>query len=154
EIFPADLMDCVEVFHIADVDIDAADVVDGAAGGLDSGLEILADLAGLGFDVADTGNRSVGPSRGPSRNEDQTASGLHHCCLREMAAWLPDPVATDLLLRHGKDRAPMELARDVNDAGSALMSAILSPTAALKRKSRVVRVGHIQTPHNAAQYRW
>src|SRR5262245_20073420 len=93
-------MDRLEVFHVADVDVDAADIIHGAAGGFDRGFKIFADLAGLSFDVADTGNRPVCPSRSHSGNEDQTASGLHHCCLGEMAAWLPNPVAADLLLRH------------------------------------------------------
>jgi hypothetical protein len=65
-------MDCVEVLHIADVDINAADIVHGSASGFDCGLEIFADLAGLRFDVADPRNRSIGLARGHSGNEDQT----------------------------------------------------------------------------------
>ena len=42
------------------VDVDAADVVHRAAGGLDRGLEVFAHLAGLRLDVADAGDRAVG----------------------------------------------------------------------------------------------
>src|SRR5580658_9776105 len=45
EIFAAHFVDRVEVLHVADIDIDAADIVHGAAGLFDGGLQILAHLA-------------------------------------------------------------------------------------------------------------
>ena len=43
---------CGIVLHVADVDIDAADVLQRAARGLHGGFQVLADLAGLCLDVA------------------------------------------------------------------------------------------------------
>src|SRR4051794_5291503 len=63
EIFAPDFVDLVEMLHVADVDIDRADIVHRAAGLLDRGLEILADLPRLHLDIADAGNRAVGPPR-------------------------------------------------------------------------------------------
>jgi hypothetical protein len=51
------------MLHVAHVDVDPADVVDAAAGFLDRRLEVLADLPRLRLDVADAGNRAVGPPR-------------------------------------------------------------------------------------------
>src|SRR4051794_38901693 len=63
EIFAPDFVDLVEMLHVAHVDIDPTDVVHGAAGLLDRGLEILAPLPRLHFDIADTGDRAIGPPR-------------------------------------------------------------------------------------------
>ncbi len=59
----AHFVDRGELLHVADVDVDPADVVHRAAGRLDRGLEVLADLAGLRLDVADPGHRAVGRAR-------------------------------------------------------------------------------------------
>src|SRR5690349_19572959 len=53
EKFAPHFVDLVEMLHVADVDVDPADVVHSAAGLLDRGLEILADLPRLHLDIAD-----------------------------------------------------------------------------------------------------
>ena len=60
EILAAHFVDLLEVLHVAHVDVDAADVVHGAAGRLDRGLDVLANLLGLRLDVADAGDGAVG----------------------------------------------------------------------------------------------
>jgi hypothetical protein len=53
EILAPNFVDPVKMLHVADIDIDAADVVERAARGLDGALEIFTDLAGLRLDIAD-----------------------------------------------------------------------------------------------------
>src|SRR5215471_818221 len=60
EIFASYFMYDVEVLHVAHVDVDPADVVEGAAGLLYCGFKILADLARLRLDVAYSGDGAVG----------------------------------------------------------------------------------------------
>src|SRR5262249_7208157 len=64
EIFAPHFVDLLEVLHVADVDVDPADVVHAAAGLLDRGLQVFADLAGLRSPVAaalPSGRRAVMP---------------------------------------------------------------------------------------------
>src|SRR5262249_40237935 len=89
----------VEVLHVAHVNVDPADVVEGAAGLLDRGFEVLADLARLRLDVADTGDAAVGPARGHARNEHQFARG-NADRVREMTARLAKLFGDDLLFAH------------------------------------------------------
>ena len=53
-------MDAIEVLHVANIDIDPADTVHCPAGLLYSGFDVLADLSGLRFDIANAGNAAVG----------------------------------------------------------------------------------------------
>src|SRR5262249_51291299 len=95
EIFASYFMNQVEVLHVAHVNVDPADVVEGAAGLLDRGLEVLADLARLRLDVADTGDAAVGPARGHARNEHKFARG-NADRVREMTARLANLFGDDL----------------------------------------------------------
>ena len=90
EILAPHFVDLVEVLHVAHVDVDPADVVHGAAGLLDRGLEVLADLPRLRLDIADAGNRAVGPPRRHAGNEHQAAARLDHGRVGEMPARLAD----------------------------------------------------------------
>src|SRR5262245_60981227 len=56
EVLGAHLMDGVEVLHVAHINVDAADVVERAAGAFDRRLHVLTHLARLLGDVADAGN--------------------------------------------------------------------------------------------------
>src|SRR5262249_58958343 len=96
KIFAPYFMDLLEVLHVADVDVDPADVVHAAASLLDRGLQILADLAGLRFDVADACDRAVGPPPGHAGNEDDAAARRDPRRLREMARRLADFFRADL----------------------------------------------------------
>src|SRR5215831_9719900 len=111
KIFAPHFVDLLEMLHVADVDVDAADVVHAAAGLLDRGLQILADLARLRFDVADAGDRAIGPPRGHAGNEDDAAARLDHGRVGKMAGRLADFRRCDLLLGHA-------LAPDVRDPAS------------------------------------
>src|SRR5204863_4013604 len=93
-------MDSLELLHVADIDIDPADVVHRAARGFDRGFDVLADLPGLGLDIADSGDRAVGPARGHPGDEDEPAPRLDRGRVRKDAARLAQFVGTDLLLRH------------------------------------------------------
>src|SRR5262249_3450532 len=104
KIFAPHFVDVLEMLHVADVDVDAADVVHAAAGLLDRGLQILADLARLRFDVADAGDRAIGPPRGHTGNEEDAAARLDHGRVGKMAGRLADFRRRDLLLGHA--RAP------------------------------------------------
>ena len=88
------------MLHVAHVDIDAADVVHGAAGLFDRGLQILAHLTGLRFDIADAGNRSVRPARGHAGNEYQPPARLDHGRMGKVTGRLADLRRGDLLLGH------------------------------------------------------
>ena len=96
EIFAPHFVDQVEVLHVADIDVDAADVVERAAGLLDGRLEVLADLPGLRFDVADAGDRAVGAARRHARDEHQGAARRDRGGVREMSAGLADLAGDDL----------------------------------------------------------
>jgi len=48
EILAPHFVDLLEMLHVADIDVDAADIVHGAAGLFDRGLQILAHLC---FDI-------------------------------------------------------------------------------------------------------
>src|SRR5687768_17141613 len=100
EVLAAHLVDLVEVLDVAHVDVDAADVVHGAAGGLDRSLEVLAHLAGLPLDVADRSDGAVGAPRGHAGDEDQLALGVGLDRLREVPHRLAHVVGTDLAFRH------------------------------------------------------
>src|SRR5215831_17272682 len=89
------------MLHVAHINVDPADVIHGAARGLDSGLEVLADLAGLRFDVAYARDGAVGASRCHAGDEYQPAARLDHRGLRKMAARPADFRRHDLLLGHG-----------------------------------------------------
>jgi hypothetical protein len=78
------------MLHVADVDVNAADVVHAAAGLLDRGLQIFADLAGLRFDIADARDRAIRPPRGHAGNENDAAARLDHGRMGKMAGRLAD----------------------------------------------------------------
>src|SRR5690348_9733477 len=88
------------MLHVADKDIDAADIVHRAARGLDSGFQILANLPRLGLGIADADNGAVLAARQHAGDEEDAPLRLHHRRLREMAARACDPVGRDLLLGH------------------------------------------------------
>src|SRR5262249_57969837 len=88
EVLPALFVDRVEVLHVAHVDVDAADVVHGAAGGLDGRLDVLAHLPGLLRDVADARDAAVGPPRRHAGDEYQAALRLDRGGVGEHAARL------------------------------------------------------------------
>src|SRR5215831_12457352 len=90
EIFPPHFMNLLEMLHVADIDVDAADVVHGAARLLDRGLQIFADLPGLRFDVADAGDRPIRATRGHAGNEHDAAARLDHGRVGKVAGWLAD----------------------------------------------------------------
>src|SRR5258706_4517248 len=100
EILAAHLVDLVEVLHVAHIDVDAADVVQRAAGGLDRGFQVLAHLARLRLDVADAGDGPIRAPRGHAGDEHQLAPGLDLDRLRKVARGLADLVAGDWIL-HG-----------------------------------------------------
>ena len=100
-------MDHIEVAHAANINIDAADVSHRAAGGLHRGLDILAHLLGLGFDIAYTDDTAVGTLGRHPGNECQSAAGLGYDRLREMPAWPTDATGYDLLSCH--DAFPLSL---------------------------------------------
>ena len=83
-------MDAIEVLHVANVDIDPADIVHCPAGLLYSGFDVLADLSGLRLDIANAGNAAVGATRGHAGNKNQSAARFDHSGLGEMSAWLAD----------------------------------------------------------------
>src|SRR5450759_1396825 len=62
EILRPHFVDRLEVLHVADVHVDAANVVERAAGGLDRSLHVLANLPGLFGDISDAGNAAVSPA--------------------------------------------------------------------------------------------
>jgi len=105
EILAADLMDGFEVLHVPHIDVDAADIVQRAAGFLDRRLEIFADLPGLLFDIADPGNGPVGPPRGHAGQEHQPSPGFDRSGLREVAVRLAKFCAGDFCLGHGNLRS-------------------------------------------------
>src|SRR5262249_9401383 len=85
EILAPDFMNEVEVLHVAHVNVDPADVVEGAARLLDRRLQVLAHLARLRLDVADARDGAIGAARGHAGDEHQLPrSGADR--VREMAA--------------------------------------------------------------------
>src|SRR5215831_5582314 len=100
KIFAPHFVDLLEMLHVADVDVDAADVVHAAAGLFDRGLQILADLPGLRFDVADPRDRAIRPPRGHAGDENDETACLDHGRMGKMAGRLADFRRRDLLLGH------------------------------------------------------
>src|SRR5688572_26184992 len=100
EIFPAHGVDRLEVLHVAHIDVDAADMIERAACGLDRGLDVLANLPGLHGDVADSGDQTVRAARRHAGDEDQPALRLDHGGLREVADRLAQLVARYFKLGH------------------------------------------------------
>ena len=97
-------MNQIEVFHVAHIDVDPADVVHGAAGLFDRGLDVVADLPRLRLDIADAGDGAVGAARGHAGDEDQAAARGGHGRVGEMTARLAEFRRDDLRLRHGDPR--------------------------------------------------
>src|SRR5579862_1745738 len=64
EILAANLMNDVEMLHVANVDINAADVIERAARLFHRRLHVVAHLARLDFDIAQAGDRAVRHARG------------------------------------------------------------------------------------------
>ena len=93
------------MLHIAHMDIDPADVGERAAGGLDRGFDVLADLASLRLDIADAGDAAVGAARHHAGDEHQPAARLDDDPLREMAARLGESGRDDRLTWHRAPRA-------------------------------------------------
>src|SRR5262249_24954474 len=100
EVLAPYFVDLLEMLHVADVDVDAADVVHAAGGLFDRRLQILAHLTGLRFDIADAGNRSVCPARGHAGNEYQPPARLDPRRMGKVTGWLADLRRGDLLLGH------------------------------------------------------
>src|SRR3984885_11609354 len=93
-------MNDVEMLHIANVDIDAADVIEGTTRLLHRRFHILAHLARLDLDIAETGNRAVWHARRHARNEDQLALRGDRGRLGKMAVRLAKFAGGNLLF-HG-----------------------------------------------------
>jgi hypothetical protein len=74
-------MNRVEMLHVPDKNIDTANVIQRAAGAFNSGLNILAYLPSLYFDVANPGDRAIGSARSHPGDKDQPPSGFGYCCL-------------------------------------------------------------------------
>src|SRR4029453_18783117 len=100
KIFTPHFVDLLEVLHVADVDVDPADVVHAAAGLLARGLQVFADLAGLRFDVADARDRAIRLPRSHAGDENDAAARLDHGRMGKMAGRLTDFGRGDLLLGH------------------------------------------------------
>src|SRR5262245_11645977 len=100
EVLGTYLMDRVEVLHVADIDIDPADVVEGSARGLDGAFQVFADLSGLRGDIAQAGDAAVHTPCCHSGDEHEPSGRLDHCGMREDAARLPQLGTRDLALRH------------------------------------------------------
>src|SRR5262249_4420780 len=101
EIFAPHFVDRVEVLHVAHIDVDAHDVVEGAAGLLDRGFQVLADLAGLRLDIADAGDAALGAARRHAGEEHEPTARLGHDGVRKMPARLAQFARYDLLLHDG-----------------------------------------------------
>src|SRR5215211_6492827 len=100
EVFSSNLVDRLEVLHVADVNVDTTHVAERASGSFHRRLDILADLARLLRDVADTGDAAVRLARRHPRNEDQLSRRFDHGRMGEDAARLPQFRAGDLGLSH------------------------------------------------------
>src|SRR3954471_10669791 len=100
EVFAAHLVDRVEVLHVAYIYVDAADVVQAAAGRFHGALQVLAYLARLRLDVADAGDGPVGAARGHAGEEHDPALRLDLDRLREVTAWSAQLGAPDLSFAH------------------------------------------------------
>ena len=88
------------MLHVADVNVDPANVVHAAAGLLDRRLEVLADLPRLRFDIADAGDAAVGAPRGHAGDEHEAPARFDHGGLGKMPARLADFRGGNLFLRH------------------------------------------------------
>jgi hypothetical protein len=75
EILRADIIDSVEVLHVADMHVDAANVVKRSARSFDRGFQVLANLPGLFGDIANAGNAAVEAS-GRHSGQEHKATGL------------------------------------------------------------------------------
>src|SRR5262245_56302267 len=93
-------MDRVEVLHVANIDIDPADVVEGSARGFDGTFQVFANLSGLHADVAQPSDSAVDTPCRHSGDEHKPSRRLDHCGMREDAARLPQLGTRDLALRH------------------------------------------------------
>ena len=92
------------MLHVAHVDVDPADVVHGAAGLFDRGLDVFADLPRLRLDIADAGDGAVGTARRHAGDEDEAAARGHHGGVGKVPARLAEFWRNDLGLRHGHPR--------------------------------------------------
>src|ERR1051326_3167600 len=102
KIFPPQAVDDVEPTHVFHVDIDPADVFHGAAGRLDSGLDVFAHLPCLNLDVAGASDRAVGAFRCHAGDEHNSSACLDRVDLREVTARLADAVRNDLAAWHAR----------------------------------------------------
>src|SRR5262249_185789 len=97
EIFAAHLMDGFEVFHVADIDVDANDIVERAAGLFHRSLHILADLTRLNRNIAQARDGAVGHACGHAGNENHLAGSSDGGGLREMGIRLGQLGGGDLV---------------------------------------------------------
>src|SRR3954462_1483134 len=100
EVFAAHLVDRVEVLPVSYIYVDAAGVVQAAAGRFHRALQVLAYLARLRVDVADSSDGPVGAARGHAGEEPDPALRLDLDRLREVAARSTQLGAPDLAFAH------------------------------------------------------
>src|SRR5476651_2380075 len=90
EILRPHFVDSLKVLHVADVDVDATNVVESSARGFNGGLHVLANLPGLFGDISDAGNAAIGPASRQARYEYKSAGRLDRGCVGENAIRLPE----------------------------------------------------------------
>src|SRR5262245_50866231 len=93
-------MDRVEVLHVADIDINPADVVRGSAGGLDRAFQVFAHLSRLRADITHTRDAAINAPCRHSGDEQQPSRRLNRSGVREDTARLTQLWTCDLGLGH------------------------------------------------------